>query len=123
MSGEQYPPQYFLFQYGIDVCGDLQVIQMTADLDMPEAVASFVVHDHDRDRRQRSMGATLRGSVRWRALLRCAFQFGAPLDARGGPWTQLCITVYRLQVFHSGIHTFVILYDCRRLQEVCQSMS
>lgn len=39
LQGQQYPRQYFLVQYGIDVCADLQLIRVTADIDMQETVA------------------------------------------------------------------------------------
>ncbi|HZJ63006.1 MAG TPA: hypothetical protein VFD36_05735 [Kofleriaceae bacterium] len=40
LQGKQYPRQYFMVQYGIDVCADLQLIRVTADIDMQETVAA-----------------------------------------------------------------------------------
>src|SRR5262245_49118874 len=40
LQGKQYPRQYFFVQYGIDVCADLQLIRVTADIDMQETVAA-----------------------------------------------------------------------------------
>src|SRR5678816_2899782 len=36
LQGKQYPRQYFMVQYGIDVCADLQLIRVTADIDMQD---------------------------------------------------------------------------------------
>src|SRR6185436_5480009 len=40
LQGKQYPRQYFVVQYGIDVCADLQLIRVSADIDMQETVAA-----------------------------------------------------------------------------------
>jgi hypothetical protein len=40
LQGKQYPRQFFIVQYGIDVCADLQLIRVTADIDMQETVAA-----------------------------------------------------------------------------------
>jgi hypothetical protein len=39
LQGQQYPRQYFLVQFGVDVCADLQLIRVTADIDLQETVA------------------------------------------------------------------------------------